>query len=112
MTIRAAHGHLESSHVHLTVPARFAKADPAIVLHRALLNDHDIQVREGFRVTNVMRSLIDVAGAGADQDQLASAISEARAAGAITLRQLSERAEEIDVRAALRIEQALGMVNN
>ena len=106
------YGEFESSRVNLTVPPRFAKADAAVVLHRALLANDDIQVREGFRVTTVMRSLIDVAGAGADQDQLASAIAEAQQAGAITLRRLRERAEEVDVRAALRIEQALGKVNS
>jgi predicted transcriptional regulator of viral defense system len=105
------YGEFESSRVNLTVPLRFSKADPAVVLHRAVLNGDDFQVREGFRVTTVMRSLIDVASAGADQHQLASAISEALDAGAITLRRLRELAEEVDVRAALRIEQALGTVN-
>ena len=65
-----------------------------------------------FDADPTLRSLIDVAGAGADQDQLASAISEAHVAGAITLRRLRERAEQVDVRAALRIEQALGKVNS
>lgn len=106
------YGEFESSRINLTVPPRFAKADPAVVLHRALLNGDDIQAREGYRVTTVMRSLIDVAGVGADQDQLANAISEAHDAGAITLRRLRERAEEVDVLAALRIEQALGKVNS
>ena len=105
------YGEFESSRVNLTVPPRFAKADLAVVLHRTSLNDSDIQLREGFRVTTVMRSLIDVAGEGADQDQLANAISEAQHAGAVTLRRLRERAEEVDVRAALRIEQALDTVN-
>ena len=114
VTALAVHGYgeFESSRIHLTVTPRFAKVDPAVVLHRASLNDSDIQVREGFRVTTVMRSLIDVAGEGADQDQLANAISEAQHAGAITLRRLRERAEEVDVRAALRLEQALGKVNS
>ena len=106
------YGEFESSRVNLTVPPRFAKVDPAVVLHRASLNGDDIQAWEGFRVTTVMRSLIDVAGEGADQDQLANAIAEAQAAGAITLRRLRQRAEEVDVRAALRIEQALGKINS
>jgi predicted transcriptional regulator of viral defense system len=114
MTALTVHGYgeFESSRINLTVPPRFAKADPAVVLHRASLHADDFQVREGFRVTTVLRSLIDVAGAGADQDQLASAIAEAHDAGAITLRRLRERAEQVDVRAALRIEQALAKVTS
>jgi predicted transcriptional regulator of viral defense system len=106
------YGEFESSRIHLTVPPGLAKADPAVVLHRAVLSEDDIQAREGYRVTTVMRSLVDVAGEGADQDQLAKAISEAQAAGAITLRRLRERAERVNVLAALRIEQALGMINS
>ena len=58
-------------------------------------------------MTTVLRSLIDVAAANADLDQLTRAIAEAREAGVVTSRRLRERAEEVDVRAALRIEQAL-----
>jgi hypothetical protein len=64
----------------------------------------------GFRVTTPLRSLIDVATIGADLDQLARAISEARNVGLVTTRRLRERAEEVDVRGALRVEQALGML--
>jgi predicted transcriptional regulator of viral defense system len=102
-------GEFESPRVHLTVPPRFTKSDPFVVLHRALLDDEDVQQCEGFRVTTVLRSLIDMAAAGAELDQLARAIDEAVTAGLLTLRRLRERAEAVDLRSALRIEQALSM---
>lgn len=100
-------GELESPHVHLTVPRGFTMRDPAVVLHHQDLAAGDVQQRSGFRVTTVVRSLIDVAAASADDDQLGRAILQARSAGLLTLRQLRARAEAIDVRAALRIERAL-----
>ena len=100
-------GEFESPRVHLTVPPGFRKRDEAVVLHRADLADSDIVDFGGFRVTNVVRSLIDVATGGADEDQLVRAIDEAAAAGLLTIRQLRARAETVDLKGALRIERAL-----
>ena len=105
-------GEFESSRVHLTVPPKFSKSDPFVVIHRATLGDEDIDQREGFRVTTVLRSLIDVAATNPDLDHLTRAIAEAREAGIVTPRRLRERSEEVDVRAALRIEQALSKQAN
>ena len=105
-------GEFESPRVHLTVPPKFSKSDPFVVIHRGTLDEGDVEQREGFRVTTVLRSLIDVAAANADLDQLTRAIAEAREAGVVTPRRLRERAEEVDVRAALRIEQALSKAAN
>ena len=55
----------------------------------------------------MLRSLVDVAAAGADEEQLARAIKEAKDAGYLTLRQLRARAEQVDVKGALRIERAI-----
>jgi predicted transcriptional regulator of viral defense system len=108
-TALAVHGigEFDPSRVHLTVPGRFSKSDPAVMIHRAQLDAADIEERTGFKVTTPQRSLIDVA-VTADLDQLARAIDEARNAGLVTPRRLRERAEEIDARGALRVEQALG----
>lgn len=105
-------GELDPARVHLTVPPRFSKSDPSVMLHRATLDEGDIEDRDGFRVTTLLRSLIDVATDGIDLDQLARAIDEARDAGLVTLRRLRERAEELDVRGALHVEQALGMLGD
>src|SRR5712691_2322084 len=101
-------GEFDPQRVHLTVPPQFSKSDPSVVLHRATLDKVDTEDRSGFRVTTPLRSLIDVATTGADLDQLARAIGDARDAGLVTPRRLRERAEEVDVRGALRVEQALG----
>ncbi|HEX6389572.1 MAG TPA: type IV toxin-antitoxin system AbiEi family antitoxin domain-containing protein [Solirubrobacteraceae bacterium] len=103
-------GEFESPRIHLTVPPGFRMSDDALVLHRADLADDDVEFRPGFRVTTVVRSLIDVAAAHADEDQLARAVDEALARGAITRRQLRARSEAVDPLAALRIERALGVL--
>lgn len=104
-------GEFNPARVHLTVPHGFSKKADGIVLHRADLDPADIQQREGFRVTTALRSLIDVASTDPDAEQLGRAITEARDAGQITIRQIRERAEAIDVKGALRIEQALGSLS-
>jgi hypothetical protein len=45
-----------------------------------------------------------------DEDQLGRAIAQARESGRFTLRQLRERAESLDVCAALHIERGLHFV--
>ena len=100
-------GEFESASVHLTVPVGFRMRDAAITLHFADLPSSDIVGHSGYRVTTVLRSLVDVAASGADADQLARAIYESIAGGHLTLHQLRARAEEIDLRAALQIERAL-----
>ncbi|MGH3002817.1 MAG: type IV toxin-antitoxin system AbiEi family antitoxin domain-containing protein [Gaiellaceae bacterium] len=103
-------GELESPHIHLTVPIGFRMGDGALVLHRADLPKEDIVVHPGFRLTTLTRSLVDVAGGPADEDQLARALGEALDLGTVTRRQLRSRAEAIDAKAALRIERALGQL--
>jgi predicted transcriptional regulator of viral defense system len=103
-------GEFESPRVHLTVPRGFRMTDDALILHRAELPDDDIEPRPGFRVTTLVRSLIDVAAEHADEDQLTRAVDEALARGTITRRQLRGRAEAVNPLAALRIERTLGVL--
>lgn len=100
-------GEFESRRVHLTVPPGFTMRDEALALHFAKLPVSDVLERPGFRVTTPLRSLIDVAAGGPDEEQLARAISEAQQKGLLTLRRLRSRAEALDVRAALNIERAI-----
>ncbi|HMJ03895.1 MAG TPA: hypothetical protein VK506_13210, partial [Conexibacter sp.] len=104
-------GELESPRVHLTVPPSFRRRDPALVLHHQALPPDDIVEHPGYRVTTVARSLIDVAP-GIDEDQLARAIAEAREAGLLSIRALRDRAEAVDLRAALRIHEALARMTS
>jgi predicted transcriptional regulator of viral defense system len=100
-------GEFESPQVHLTVPLGFTSRDDAVRLHIADLPDADVADRSGFRVTTPLRSLVDVAASGVDEDQLARAIAQAGERGLLSIRRLRTRAEEIDVRAALYIERVL-----
>lgn len=111
-TALAVHGigEFESPRVHLTVPPAFSMSDAAVSLHHAELADQDIVEQAGFRATTVIRSLVDVAGVGADEEQLARAIKEATDAGHFTLRQLRSRAEQVDVKGALHIERAIHQI--
>lgn len=96
--------------IQIRCPAPSRPRDASITLHFTDLPPGDILGHSGYRVTTVLRSLVDVAASGADADQLARAIHESVAAGHLTLRQLRARAEEIDLRAALHIERALSSV--
>ncbi len=102
-------GEFEASKVHLSVPPGFTMTDSALVLHRATLALTDVVDGGGFRLTSPLRSIIDIAAAGADLDQLARAIEEATDRGMFRLKQLRARAEEIDLKGALAIERALAL---
>lgn len=103
-------GEFESPRVQLTVPPGFTMRDDAVALHHADLPDSDIVARIGFRVTTPVRSIVDIAARAPDEEQLARAIDEANRMGVLTFRSLTERAEVVDVRAALYIERAIRQV--
>lgn len=104
-------GEYESPRIHLTVPPVFRMSDPAVSLHMADLPDEDVHAQTGFRLTTLVRSLIDVAAQSADEEQLTSAIEESLATGTITQRALRARSEAVDPTAALRIERALSHIS-
>jgi len=99
------------SRVHLTVPAGFRATDPSVVLHRAALREEDIEDRDGYQVTTVERTLLDVARAvDVSQEQVDVAISDATQRGLVSPLRLRSRSDEFGDHAALRIERALGAV--
>lgn len=101
-------GEFESARVHLTVaPGISIREDPSVVLHHANLPEGDVIQRTGFKLTTVIRSLVDIAALSTEEDQLARAIQEAREGGLLTIRQLRTRAEALDAKAALYIERAI-----
>lgn len=104
-------GEFEAARVHLSVPPGFTMHDPALVLHHADVPDIDVMEMAGFRITTVARSLADLAAAGADEDQLARAIGQAREEGLVTLRQLRSRSEAVGLKSALVVERAIGALD-
>lgn len=93
--------------IHLTVPDTFHATDDAVVLHRAALSDREVEQREGFRVTDLERTLVDVAGADVSQEIVDGAIADAVERGQTSPRRLRRRADGASDLANLRIERAL-----
>jgi predicted transcriptional regulator of viral defense system len=93
--------------VHLTVPPGFRATAPAVRLHTALVDRADMEQHEGFTVTSPLRSILDVAAAGMDIDQLARTIDDALERGQMTIGHLRTRADELGAHAALAVERAL-----
>lgn len=100
-------GEFEASSVELTVPPGFAGRHDGVRLYVAELPGGDVLARAGYRITTVLRSLIDVAANDPDAEQLARAIDDSVQAGAVTARLLRARSEQVDLKAALAIERAL-----
>ena len=89
--------------IDLTVPPRFQKPTPTgCVLRRAILTDADIEVWEGFRITTVRRTLLDVARAGTVQEQLDRAMLDALRLGTLRRSEAMELAQNNE-----RLRQAL-----
>jgi predicted transcriptional regulator of viral defense system len=93
--------------IHLTVPVGFRQKDVAVVLHRAHLADEEIEHHEGFRVTTPLRSVVETAAVGEDQDVIDAAVTELLGRGETSRRRLLHAAQEFGPRAELAIERAL-----
>lgn len=80
--------------LHMTVPATFrrsAKVPKILVLHRALLDERDVEQRQGFAVTRPLRAIADLAATeSVSRDIIEQALTEGRQRGLITGREISE----------------------
>jgi predicted transcriptional regulator of viral defense system len=108
-TALAVHGLGEANPatVHLTVPPNFRSTARGVVLHRGVVEARDTWEHEGFRVTNPLRTLLDVAASNLDVDQVASALTDACAADPTLQQAIRVRARDLSPRAAHRLDQAL-----
>jgi predicted transcriptional regulator of viral defense system len=102
-------GDVNPVHVHLTVPPGFRARHPAVHLHFAVLPDADVVDREGYRLTTVERTLLDLAATDISQEQLDVAVSDAVASGRAAPVRLRHRSDDFGHRAALRVERALAV---
>lgn len=93
--------------VHLTVPPGFRQRDEGVVLHAGRLDEPDVLAFEGFRVTTVRRTLIDLANTGIPQDELEAAMGEALDRGVLTTGTMRAAAWSAGPEVAHRIELAL-----
>ena len=77
--------------VHLTVPPGFRKEPPqGCILHKAVLLPAEVEERIGFRVTNPLRTLLDIAAGTTSQEQLEKAVAEALNRGLVRRNKLAE----------------------
>lgn len=97
----------DPARVHLTVPQGFRARDPHVRLAIGDVPDADRDVRRGFTVTTVERTLLDVAGAGASQEVVGAAVRDALTSDLTSARRLRRRAADATDKAALGIERAL-----
>jgi hypothetical protein len=78
----------------MSVPAAFrrrAKAPKILLLHRARLNEKDVEQRQGFALTRPLRTIADLVGAeSVSRDIIEQALTEGRRRGLITVRAISE----------------------
>jgi hypothetical protein len=80
--------------LHMTVPSAFrrsAEAPKILVLHRASLDEKDVEQRQGFAVTRPLRAITDlVAVESVSHDIVEQALDEGRQRGLITIREVAE----------------------
>ena len=80
--------------LHMTVPIAFrrnAETPKILVLHRASLDEENVEQRQGFAVTRPLRTIIDLTAAEAvSRDIVKQALMEGRTRGLITIRDMAE----------------------
>jgi hypothetical protein len=95
--------------VVVTVPPGFRSANRAVRLFKRVLHGGDVERREWFKVTTVLRTLLDVAADAATQGEVDAAVADALGRGLVSHRDLVWRADEFGDRAALWIERTLSV---
>lgn len=94
--------------IHMTVPPGFRKKPPpAIVLYRDRLSPHEIEQRDGFRITTPLRTLIDAARVAVDPERLSAAIRDAILKSLVADRHIEAAIETLKGAAATRLYLAL-----
>jgi hypothetical protein len=63
-------------------------------MHTTKLDDEDITLYDGFRITTVARTIVDVLSAHADKDQMHLAITQAISQGMTTREKLIYQAQK------------------
>ncbi len=82
-------GDVLPSKTHLTVPPAFRKKAPtAVVLHKASLAEKDAEMREGFRVTTPLQTILDLAQELLDPERLTAVVKDAIRKGLVEKKRL------------------------
>ncbi|MEW6059366.1 MAG: type IV toxin-antitoxin system AbiEi family antitoxin domain-containing protein [Actinomycetota bacterium] len=96
--------------VHLTLPRtmRYRPATPGVTIHTTTrpLRPEDIVIRDGIRVTSVVRSILDAAEAGTAPEQIVAAVREAINRGMTTRTQATGAARSRSRRVQHLVQKA------
>jgi predicted transcriptional regulator of viral defense system len=99
--------------IHLTVPRTYRKVTrlPGVVVHTTLrpVSHRDTVTRDGLRLTNAARTIVDVADSGLPPDQVERAARSAVERGLATPRQLRAAAAQRGRRVQQTIDHALSL---
>jgi hypothetical protein len=99
--------------VHLLVDRddRGIRRPPGVTLHTTTkaLGPAEVVSREGIRVTDPVRSILDAAAAGTAPEQIEMAVGQALDEGLTTRRSLLARADERGGRVAELVRGSVGM---
>lgn len=97
--------------VHLTVPPGFRMSDPVVVLHREWLPDSDVTRLDGAAITTMVRTVLDVIASHFDEEFVESVVDDGVNTGAVSVRQVERRLDELDNDARVRAERVLARVS-
>lgn len=93
--------------IHITVPRTASRRRQGLRLHTKHLAQEEVTRYEGLPVTTVLRTLVDVAGAGLADEQVQQAIREALRRGLVTRESLLRLAACRRIRLGRLIEETL-----
>ena len=82
------------ANIHLIMPRSSSRRRKHVKMHTTKLDDEDITLYDGFRITTVARTIVDVFSAHADQDQVHLAITQAISQGMTTPEKLIYQAQK------------------
>lgn len=84
--------------IHLTVPKSFRKRQPeGVVLHLADLPESVIRIRDGYRITTPLQTLLDVAASPLSPEHLEAAVNDALRSGLVRRQALVDAVAEAQV---------------
>lgn len=99
--------------MHMTVPDGFRAEDDYVVTHHGELYPGDTVAHQGWSVTSVPRTLVDVAtDTSVSQEIVDDAVAQALERDLTTRRRLLQRSYDAPAEAALRLERALARTSD
>lgn len=96
------------ANIHFIMPRSSSRRRKHVKMHTTKLDDDDITLYEGFRITTVARTIVDLLSAHADTDQIHLAITQAITRGMTTPEKLIAQARKRSQRVLKQIESYPG----